>query len=309
MNMAWREMDIVTSGVDNLSLDRRLRLEEAQSFAERFMAHETLLEVSLPAKVSKFQLLLGSIILFKGGVAGLARDRILAAMLLVYHGLALHEDVAEDSANQSRRGRLTILGGDYYSSLFYRLLAEAGRVDLVSRFSEAVVKINIAKTSLHESRDDGSYRPEHYICDVMIVQGALLQALRAAFAPDAATAALLDAALRAGVYDDELCKLNRPEVLTLANVLLGAVATPDERRQINHVGSFVSILAGEKRIASLHAKYGTPGRLFQGFRDAAGRLQALSTEMFGLDGWMQLSALFETATGAGPNQAPVVEGS
>ena len=305
----WQEMGSVTSGVDNLSLERRLRLSEAQSYVERFMAHEILLDVPLPARVSKLQLLLGSIILFKGGVAGAIRDRILAAMLLVYHGLALHEDIAEDSTAQSRQGRLTILGGDYYSSLFYRLLAETGRIDLVSRFSEAVAKVNVAKTSLHQSKNDDSYKPEHYMSDVMIVQGALLHALCAAFAPDSATEALVDAALRAGVYDDELCKANRPAVLTLASVLLGSVVTPDERRQISHVSPFVSILAGDKRVASLHAKYGTIGRLFQGFRDAANRVQTLSVEMFGADGWLQLSALFQTGIGPAPNTTPVVEGS
>ena len=200
------------AGVNNTNLDRGSRPADVQALTERLMAHRTLADARLVPVLSRLQLLLGQFILSRSGLTAAARERIMAALLLLYHGLDLHERIdGEGAPARMRRGQLAVLGGDYFSSLFYRLLAEAGRIDLIRQFAGAIADIQLAKTSLLFSARDPAYAEKQYLSDVMTVQGALLHVLRRAFAPDPRTEALVDAALRAGVYDGEIVRSARPE--------------------------------------------------------------------------------------------------
>ncbi len=184
-----------------------LRLKEVQTFIEQLMFHPVLHDELVLPVVSKLQLFLGALVLSQTELSSSATDRILAAMVLMHHGLDLHESIQDEEVPQSTQAQLTILSGAFFSSLFYRLLAEANCIDLVSAFSKAVAKINEAKSSLHDLQLDALYDDQQYITHQRTVQGELLTALCEAFPPDIGTRDLIDSAILASAYDQAISML------------------------------------------------------------------------------------------------------
>ncbi|WP_413380480.1 heptaprenyl diphosphate synthase component 1 [Alkalihalobacillus sp. 1P02AB] len=78
---------------------------------------------------------------------------ILSAMLL-QAALDVHEDVTlhkikSDAVIKERQ--LTVLAGDYYSSLYYYLLAKAQNVPMIRIFSRSIQEINECKMNLYKN--------------------------------------------------------------------------------------------------------------------------------------------------------------
>ncbi|WP_310550116.1 heptaprenyl diphosphate synthase component 1 [Paenibacillus glufosinatiresistens] len=80
---------------------------------------------------------------------------------LVQLGLDTHEEIerpALGSGEEAMRSRqLKVLAGDYFSSWFYRLLAEKGEIERVGSLSEAIAEYNVKKAELY---GEGSRAPE-----------------------------------------------------------------------------------------------------------------------------------------------------
>lgn len=77
------------------------------------------------------------------------------AVTLLQMGLDTHEQItlAEKlEADAMLRRQLRVLAGDYYSSLFYQLLAKEGEMAGIQRLAQAIGEINEAKMIHHEGR-------------------------------------------------------------------------------------------------------------------------------------------------------------
>ncbi|MFE1244112.1 heptaprenyl diphosphate synthase component 1 [Fictibacillus sp. NPDC058756] len=73
-----------------------------------------------------------------------------SSILLIQSALDRHEDILdEDIASHKKRRQLVVLSGDYFSSLYYLLLSRCENLDLISKLSNAVQKINEHKSSMH----------------------------------------------------------------------------------------------------------------------------------------------------------------
>ncbi|WP_100407205.1 heptaprenyl diphosphate synthase component 1 [Bacillus solitudinis] len=75
------------------------------------------------------------------------------AALLVYAALDVHESVSlhkidTDSVRKNRQ--LTVLAGDYYSSLYYYLLAEGDYIPMIRVYSHSIQQINELKMNVYE---------------------------------------------------------------------------------------------------------------------------------------------------------------
>ncbi|KZE65330.1 heptaprenyl diphosphate synthase [Paenibacillus jamilae] len=72
---------------------------------------------------------------------------------LVQMGLDTHDMIDTLSGIRSpeemRSRQLKVLAGDYFSSRFYQLLALAGRIEAISKLSDAVCEVNAGKMSLY----------------------------------------------------------------------------------------------------------------------------------------------------------------
>ncbi|OAG94721.1 heptaprenyl diphosphate synthase component 1 [Ferroacidibacillus organovorans] len=284
-------MDNKISDHESTTLENRFGLHDLQRFVERVMSQAILKAESILPALSKWQLLLGAIILSRTTLTRGARDRVLASMILMYHGLALHEKIVDTTTRQDKKGQLTVLGGDYLSSLFYKLLAEANRIDIIHRFSDAVSKINVAKASLYTALNDGQLTDDQYISDVKTMHGALLRALCNAFELDRSMEEFVEAAISATVYKAELFDERDMESLSLAHVYLEQRATEEELKNIDYM--VLGQMNKDKRITLLHAKYDTFTRIMQNFRDSMTALQHAANDVMGREDWDQLELVLD----------------
>ncbi len=86
---------------------------------------------------------------------------------LIQMGLDVHESVTtqkENSVNKVRGRQLSILAGDYYSSIYYFLLSKKNLIEGVKKFSKGIRNINIAKMNLYtENSGQGFDSIQQYI--------------------------------------------------------------------------------------------------------------------------------------------------
>jgi len=81
------------------------------------------------------------------------RDLYASVVALIQIGLDTHDQIDTDPSPPSERHmrsrQLNVLGGDYFSSRFYHLLAQAGEIDMIRQLSEAVCEANRLKMDLY----------------------------------------------------------------------------------------------------------------------------------------------------------------
>jgi heptaprenyl diphosphate synthase len=96
---------------------------------------------------------------------------------LVQMGLDTHDqvsisnDVKEKKAARSRQ--LKVLAGDYFSSRFYHLLAEAGQIELVKQLSNAICEVNRLKMNLYMKMKQLKCSSEEYIQQTVAIKAQL----------------------------------------------------------------------------------------------------------------------------------------
>lgn len=74
-----------------------------------------------------------------------------SSILLIQSALDRHDDILEKHISDNKKNRqLVVLSGDYFSSLYYLLLARCENLDLISQLSSAVQRINEHKANLHK---------------------------------------------------------------------------------------------------------------------------------------------------------------
>lgn len=103
------------------------------------------------------------------------RYTVTLAALFIQAAMDTHDQIetAQTSSESERKQRqLTVLAGDYYSSLYYRLLAGAGETAYIRIISKAVQEINDAKMRARESDDE-----EAAVSHLVIAKSALISHL------------------------------------------------------------------------------------------------------------------------------------
>lgn len=83
------------------------------------------------------------------------RNHYMLSMMLVQIALDTHEKVSNssvilESPNQLKNRQLSVLAGDYYSGLYYKVLSEVGNIEMIRSLSSAVKKINDHKILLYQ---------------------------------------------------------------------------------------------------------------------------------------------------------------
>lgn len=74
---------------------------------------------------------------------------MLISIALDTHELVSNETYSEDNYDQLKERQLTVLGGIYYSSLYYKILAEIENIQLTKIFAIAIKEINENKVFLY----------------------------------------------------------------------------------------------------------------------------------------------------------------
>lgn len=86
---------------------------------------------------------------------------------LVQMGLDTHEmiDVQEENLGEQdmRSRQLKVLGGDFFSSRFYQLLAQAGQISVIASLSDGICRLNERKMNLYDRLKKGQVSSEEYV--------------------------------------------------------------------------------------------------------------------------------------------------
>ncbi|WP_170119558.1 heptaprenyl diphosphate synthase component 1 [Tumebacillus permanentifrigoris] len=224
--------------------------------------------------LESLQLILASAMARAAGLSASERETLISTLMLIYHGLAMHDEIETLAAREDERYRqLGVLAGDYYSSKYYRLLAEAGLVPLVGTFARAIQTINEAKAELERDPLDFTMTPARYLELHTTIHGTLLHSLRTAFVSDQLH------------WDDTVTHLVRASILakewqrapqipvtrTMANLSVWQRANAEERKWWKQVVAGKS--EDQNRLVSLHVKYGTSSTLFQQVEDEIGLVE------------------------------------
>jgi heptaprenyl diphosphate synthase len=95
---------------------------------------------------------------------------------LVQLGLDTHENVRvryEETHAAERNRQLTVLAGDYFSSFYYHMLAEAGEIAAIRVLAEAIQEINEAKMTLYVAEKEDKLSSEGYMAIRQVIDTAL----------------------------------------------------------------------------------------------------------------------------------------
>jgi heptaprenyl diphosphate synthase len=71
------------------------------------------------------------------------------SVAIIYSALAAHDQIKELNAS-SKSQQLTVLAGDYYSGLYYQMLARLSNVDLIRKLSNGIIDISEKKASVYD---------------------------------------------------------------------------------------------------------------------------------------------------------------
>ncbi|MNJ44785.1 Heptaprenyl diphosphate synthase component 1 [compost metagenome] len=243
--------------------------------------------------VARVRLLYMFLNLRDNGKIGAHETSALAAFL-VQLGLDTHDMIDVDStckAERSMRSRqLKVLAGDYFSSLFYELLAKAGQIELVSSMSSAICEVNRLKVGLY-NRLKKLLSTEEYLKECTHIKMGLFQSF----------SHLLDKSLQ-NLWRLLLVELSRCEVVLGEMKASGML--PEERQGYAYLRIMETGTVEDKEVlsrrkidkrewSSLLAKYDVNEQLAHKLHQSVERVQALVHELKGDKEQSELTAIVE----------------
>jgi heptaprenyl diphosphate synthase len=95
-------------------------------------------------------------------------------LMLIQVALDTHEKVSDKSEKTRLNRQLTVLAGDYYSGLYYYLLAKEKDIALIRSLAEGISEINEYKIRIHTNHE---LTYDEWIHSVAHIESALLEKL------------------------------------------------------------------------------------------------------------------------------------
>ena len=94
----------------------------------------------------------------------------IVSIMLMQIALNTHEEVSNkaetESAHRLRERQLSILAGDYYSSMYYHILAKTEDIEFITIMSKGVQEVNEAKVRLYMAREVDDDTLIKYLCGI-----------------------------------------------------------------------------------------------------------------------------------------------
>ncbi|SFS94319.1 heptaprenyl diphosphate synthase component 1 [Marininema halotolerans] len=102
---------------------------------------------------------------------------------LLQMGLDIHETISEGTLSKEgmRTRQLAVLTGDYFSSLFYRELAEHGEIQGIVALSKAICDVNEAKMERYAMKEAPGFSWSHWLELSKRIHGGLITTLASFF--------------------------------------------------------------------------------------------------------------------------------
>jgi heptaprenyl diphosphate synthase len=123
---------------------------------ESYVFHPYLRQYIIPPNIDEDKLLILISIVDQLELSPYKRDIIVKAIMLMHIALDTHDHVTNSLTDETsmKIRQLTVLAGDYYSGLYYKLLAEIGDIQVIKMLSEGVKNINEHKVFIYH-KDQG----------------------------------------------------------------------------------------------------------------------------------------------------------
>lgn len=81
---------------------------------------------------------------------------------IVYAALHAHDQVKEN-ALATKKQQLTVLAGDFYSGIYYQMLANLNNITMIQRLATAIIKVSEKKASFHDGIVRSSEEIDHSV--------------------------------------------------------------------------------------------------------------------------------------------------
>ena len=156
--------------------DIRTKLTAFKEQLEQKVFHPYLLNYIQTPMVDEDKLLLLISIMDQLGLSGKEMKNYALPTMLVQIALDTHENVSNQDASeqddtQLQSRQLTVLAGDYYSGLYYALLAEINDVLMIRALSKGIKEINEHKMSVYHKDFEGI---EKLMASIRTIEGSLI---------------------------------------------------------------------------------------------------------------------------------------
>jgi heptaprenyl diphosphate synthase len=202
-------------------------------------------------------------------------------VLLVQLGMDTHDEIDSESGRvaekEMRSRQLKVLAGDYYSSRFYQLLAQAGQVDMIRRISNGVCEVNKLKVNLYMRMKQLKLTAEEYLNQCVQLKTELFTAFTAILDEKMSRVwtELLQGFGRCEVVFDELLRSEKPERFgdSWAYWHVLQVGTDEEKRRLSEPQQELSF------VTSLISTYDVHGQLAEKLRQAVAQLQGIVSRL------------------------------
>ncbi|MFC7370508.1 heptaprenyl diphosphate synthase component 1 [Fictibacillus iocasae] len=124
-------------------------LKRLINLVEHKMTHEYTSLYVTPPKVDAAKARAVYSVLLDADLLPEMAEEYFTAVMLIQAALDMHDSVG-DKREDARKGRqLSVLAGDYYSSMYYLILSQCEDIELIKMLSRAIQHINETKMSLH----------------------------------------------------------------------------------------------------------------------------------------------------------------
>lgn len=200
---------------------------------------------------------------------------------LVQLGMDTHDLIDSDSGHvaekEMRSRQLKVLAGDYYSSRFYQLLAQAGQVGMIKRISNGVCEVNKLKVSFYMRMKQLRLTAEEYLTQCAQVRTELFAVFTDILDEKVSRiwSELLQGLGRCEVVMDELLRSDKPDKFSDSwgywHVL--HVGTEEEKRKLADKHDEPSF------VAALIANYDIRGQLADKLKQAVAQMQSLTSRL------------------------------
>lgn len=236
------------------NFDRDAALQAVRAWITREMDHPYLASYIPIPVLDNFQLRMAYAILQSAAVSKQEMETVLTTLLLMHHGLDVHQKIDEfDVRDEPRHRQLGVLAGDYYSSKFFALLAQNGNVKLIGKFAAAVSRINEAKVA-RDLLAERKGTPREYLELVTRINAELLLELADGYEMLDSWKLCILAACQAKAAHQEMDLLTHGENRGFGYYFLSSKCSASERLVLD---SAAGISKEFTRIMTLHVKYGT----------------------------------------------------
>lgn len=133
-------------------------LQQLKQQIKEKVRHAFLLQHIDNPEIDEFKLYFLQQILNKTTLAPKVKEQLIITTMLVQIALDIHEQIPDYKGEQSPsinvEGQLSILAGDYYSGLYYYLLAEIEEREYITVLATAIKHINELKMELYYLNDN-----------------------------------------------------------------------------------------------------------------------------------------------------------